>query len=67
MCKNDLQNRPFWANLTYKLHISVVDVRNLKNMVCKSVLLNDFEHNFDLKHLHIHINFFFTCKSGPFV
>ena len=34
-------------------------------MVCKSVLLNDFEHNFALEHLHIHINFF-TSKMRTF-
>ena len=67
MCKNDLENLPFCANLTYKLRISAVGGRNLENMVCKSVLLNDFEHIFALEHLHIHINFFSLPESGPFV
>ena len=66
MCKKDLQNRPFWAKLTYELHISAVGGRNLQNMVCKSVLLNDFEQ-FCSWALHIHINFFSLPKSGPSV
>ena len=67
ICKNDPQNRPFRANLTYKLQILAEGQRFLEKMVSNTVFLSDFEHNIAYKGQHIHINFFIFPKSGPFV